>query len=299
MNNRRFQTTLLTAAFLMTSSFSVFADATVSPDRSFSGFEGIDEAQPLWELGLGGGLIDVPNYPASSERNFIGIVLPYFIYRGDVFRFGDGSARAVLVEDSNFEIDISLRGAFSADSENNTAREGMPELDFLFEVGPQLIYELKSFNFNNGAVGRLNMNLQARSVFSTDFSEVSHRGYVFQPKLSYQQRGVLFEDSAFNASVSLVFATEKLQDYFYQVDPEFAAKDRALFDASGGYLGSELSAGFSFSLHENMRVFAGGTVRVHKGASNTESPLFEKDVTYSVGIGFIWRLYKSEAIANW
>ncbi|GGW57648.1 MipA/OmpV family protein [Alishewanella tabrizica] len=289
---------VLITAILVSVTTPVFAAEPVSIDRNFTGFESLNEAQPLWELGVGGGLINVPNYPASSERNIVGLALPYFIYRGDVFRFGDGNARAVIIDNTDFEIDISVAGAFSADSDNNTAREGMPELDYLFEVGPQVIYGLRTFEFNDG-IGRLNLHLQARAVFSTDFSNVKHQGYVFQPKLSYQQRGVFFKDSAFSSSVSLVFTTEKLQDYFYQVDTEFASSNRDTFDAAGGFLGAEFATGISFSLHENIRAFAGGSIRLHKGAANTDSPLFEKDLSYSVGVGFVWRIFKSEALASW
>ncbi|WP_371194442.1 MipA/OmpV family protein [Glaciecola sp. SC05] len=276
------------------------AQQTDSPDRNLTGFEAGDEAQPLWEFGAGGGFVEVPNYPASSERNFVALAAPYVIYRGDVFRIGGGGgARAVVVEDSTFELDISVGGAFSADSDDNTAREGMPELDLLLEIGPQLLYRMKDFEFDSGGEGRLNLRLQARAVFSTDIKRIDHRGYVFEPELSYQQRGTLFPDTALNLSFSAVFATEDLQDYFYEVDDEFVTANRNAFDATGGYLGSQLSAGLSFPIFENMRGFLGGSARFHAGAANEDSPLFEKDITYSIGVGFVWRMYESEAIASW
>lgn len=289
---------LCSALFVMsTLAFSQQAD---SPDRDLTGFEAGDETQPLWEFGVGGGFIEVPNYPASSERNFVALAAPYLIYRGDVFRVGGGSgARAVVLEESDIEIDISVGGAFAADSDENTARDGMPELDFLFEIGPQIIYRMQDFKFEDGGEGRLNLRLQARAVFSTDIKRIDQRGYVFEPQLSYQQRGTLFKDTALNLSLSAVFATEELHDYFYQVDDEFVTTQRSAFDASGGYLGSELSVGFSFPLRKNMRGFLGGTARFHSGAANEDSPLFEKDVTYSFGAGFVWRLYESEAVASW
>ncbi|WP_395338556.1 MipA/OmpV family protein [Ningiella sp. W23] len=271
-----------------------------SPDRSLTGFEAIDEAQPLWEFGAGGGFVEVPNYPASSERNFVALAAPYVIYRGDVFRLGGGGGvRAVVVEERDFEVDLSLGGAFSADSDDNTVREGMPELDFLFEIGPQLIYRVRDYEFDGGGNARLNLRMQARAVFSTDFERIDDRGYVFEPQLSYQQRGVLFADTAFNASLSFVFASEDLHDYFYQVDEQFVTSDREAFDASGGYLGAELNVGISFPIMKNMRGFAGGSLRFHQGAANEDSPLFEDDLTYSIGLGFVWRLYQSDAKANW
>ena len=271
-----------------------------SPDRDFTGFEAPTEAQPLWEFGVGGGLGETANYPSSSERNFIALAAPYIVYRGDVFRVGGGGgARAVVVEEKDFEVDLSFGGAFSADSDDNTVREGMPELDFLFEVGPQFVYKVKSYDFDNGGKGRLNARLQTRAVFSTDFSGIDSRGYVIEPELSYQQRGVLFEKTALNMSFSMTYATEELQDYFYEVDQAFVTDNRAAFDAEGGYLGSRASLGISFPVSENIRGFLGGSVNFHAGAANEDSPLFEDDVTYSFALGFVWRLYESDAKANW
>lgn len=271
-----------------------------SPDRSLTGFEALNQSQPLWEFGVGGGAIEVPNYPASSERNFVALAAPYLVYRGDVFRIGGGNgARAVVIEESDFEIDVSFGGAFAADSDDNTARAGMPELDFLFEVGPQMIYRVRDFTFDNGGNARLNARLQARAVFSTDFERIDDRGFVLEPTLSYQQRGVLFKDTGLNASFSLIFGSKKLHDYFYQVDQAFATASRQQFDAKSGYLGAEVSVGVSFPIRENMRGFFGGSMQFHQGAANEDSPLFEDDVTYSFGVGFVWRLYQSEAKASW
>jgi hypothetical protein len=185
--------------FLISLPVITFANVNVdnesgeSPDRDLAGFEGLDEAQPLWEFGVGGGAGEVANYPASSERNFIALAAPYLVYRGDIFRLGGGGGiRAVVVEESDFEVDLSFGGAFSADSEDNSARDGMPELDFLFEVGPQFIYKVKDYSFDGGGNARLNARLQTRAVFSTDFGRLDQRGYVIEPTLSYQQRGVLF-----------------------------------------------------------------------------------------------------------
>ncbi|PCK07496.1 MAG: MltA-interacting MipA family protein [Alteromonadaceae bacterium] len=271
-----------------------------SPDRDFGSFENVSESQPLWELGVGSGAVDVPNYPASGERNFVPFVVPYLVYRGDIFRAsGNSGVRAVVLETSDFELGLSFGGAFSADSDDNSVRAGMPELDFLFEVGPQLIYRVKDYEFKHGGNARLKARLQARAVYSTDFERVDERGFVVEPMLSYQQRGVFFEDSSVNAGLSFKFASEELQDYYYQVDPVFANSNRMQYDAKGGYLGAELSLGFSFPVREKIRGFLGGSAQFHQGAANRGSPLYEEDITYSVGLRFVWRLFESEAKANW
>src|SRR5690554_7521233 len=73
--------------------------------------------KPLWELGLGGGLLIQPQYPGAGERQTRGLALPYMVYRGDILRIGDGqSARAVAAENSFYELSLSFDAAFDEES---------------------------------------------------------------------------------------------------------------------------------------------------------------------------------------
>lgn len=284
--------------------------ADIPMERSLTGFDNINDTLSLWELGAGGGAFYNPKYPASSEKRFFGLVLPFIVYRGETFRIGDGGgARAVLVENDTFEIDFSFGAALPSDSEDTSARIGMPELDFLGEIGPQMIFMLGKYDFDktadgehlgtNNGKGRLDFRLQARAVFSTDFTSIDDRGFIFEPQISYQHRGFKHEDTALNVSFGAIFATQRTHDYFYEVKPEFATAARPAYDAKSGYLGSELNLGLSFRVSENIRAFIGASAQFHSLAANTDSPLFEKEITYSVGTAFVWRFYKSEAKAKW
>ncbi|MFT6085064.1 MAG: outer membrane protein [Glaciecola sp.] len=284
--------------------------ANIPMERSLTGFDNVNETLSLWELGVGGGAFYNPKYPASSEGRVFGLVIPFVVYRGETFRIGDGGgARAIIIENDTFEVDFSFGAALPSDGEDNTARVGMPELDFLGEIGPQMIFMLGKYDFDKNAIGenvgtnigkgRLDFRLQARAVFSTDFSKIEGRGFIFEPQISYQHRGFKHEETAFNISFGAIFATEKTHDYFYEVAPEFATQARSAYDAKAGYLGSELSLGVSFKVSENIRAFIGGSAQFHSLAANKDSPLFEKTITYSIGTAFVWRFYKSEAKAKW
>jgi outer membrane protein len=284
--------------------------ADIPMERSLTGFNNVNETLSLWELGLGGGAFYTPKYPASSEGEVFALVLPFVVYRGETFRIGDGGgARAIIIENETFEVDFSFGVALPSDSEDNTTRVGMPELDFLGEIGPQMIFMLGKYDFDKNAKGenigtnigkgRLDLRLQARAVFSTDFSKIEGRGFIFEPQISYQHRGFKHEETAFNISFGAIFATEKTHDYFYEVAAEFATPARTAYDAKAGYLGSELSLGVSFRVSDNIRAFIGSSAQFHSLAANKDSPLFEKEITYSVGTAFVWRFYKSEAKAKW
>ena len=246
--------------------------------------------EPLWEAGVGGGALYAPDYPGAGEHSVNGLAAPYVIYRGDIFRLGDDSiAKGVVLETERFEFDISFDASFDADSDDNDARAGMPDLDFLVEAGPQL-----KVNLGEYYGGQLQLALPARAVFSTDFSDLDHRGYVFNPQLSYE-RDELFENLDVFLELGRTFATEELHDYFYQVDGRYATSSRATYDAESGYMGSELVAAFSYSITDRVQFFTGGQIAYYGGAANEDSPLFIDDLTGSIGAGLVWSLYESDA----
>jgi outer membrane protein len=254
-----------------------------------------DDMRPVWEAGVLAAVFSSPEYPGAGQSQSNVIAAPYFIYRGETIRIGDGSiARAVAIDKSWYELDLSLAGSFNANSEGNEARVGMPDLDFIFELGPQLKLKLSKFEFEQHGKAELLLNLQARAVFSTDFSSIHKRGYVFQPVLSYRQRGWLSEKTALSVSLSPTWASEKLHDYFYQVDSAFVTEQRSAYDAGSGYLGTDLSVGLSFNATEDIRIFTFARASLHSGSANEDSPLFIDKSTYSYGLGMVWRLWESE-----
>ena len=130
-----------------------------------------DDMRPVWEAGVLAAVFSSPEYLGAGQSQSNVIAVPYFIYRGETIRIGDGSiARAVAIDKSWYELDLSLAGSFNANSEGNEARVGMPDLDFIFELGPQLKLRLSKFEFEQHGKAELLLNLQARAVFSTDFS---------------------------------------------------------------------------------------------------------------------------------
>ena len=254
-----------------------------------------DDMRPVWEAGVLAAVFSSPEYPGAGQSQSNVIAAPYFIYRGETIRIGDGSiARAVAIDKSWYELDLSLAGSFNANSEGNEARVGMPDLDFIFELGPQLKLKLSKFEFEQHGKAELLLNLQARAVFSTDFSSIHKRGYVFQPVLSYRQRGWLSEKTALSVSLSPTWASEKLHDYFYQVDSAFVTEQRSAYDAGSCYLGTDLSVGLSFNATEDIRIFTFARASLHSGSANEDSPLFIDKSTYSYGLGMVWRLWESE-----
>lgn len=251
--------------------------------------------EPLWEAGAIGAVFNTPGYPAAKGQHSNYLALPYVVYRGETWRIGDGAvARAVAVDKKNYELDVSLNGSFNADSADNEARQGMPDLDYLFEVGPQLKIHLFDSANTTASEGKFALDVQARAVFATDFSYLEHQGYIFHPRLSYRHQGWLGQGSALTLSVAPSWGSETLLDYFYQVNQEFASAQRPAYDAQGGYLGTTVALGLTYQASHNIRVFVGGNLSFYQGSANSASPLFKDNITYAWGLGLSWRIYQSE-----
>ena len=251
--------------------------------------------EPLWEVGVGGFTAYVPDYPAAEESRFIGLGVPYAIYRGDLVRIGEDSlATVVPLDEDRYELDLSFDAAFRADSDGNEAREGMPDLDFLLEAGPQLIVRIAQWDQGAGQASRLEFALQVRAVASTDFGSLDHRGFVLQPGLTYEHDRIA--DTPVDASVSVapIWATERLHDFFYEVDPEFATAERPAFDAGGGYLGTEVDVALEYPVTGSFSLFLGGQAGLYQGAANRDSPLFRDSLTFSGGVGLTWSFLQSD-----
>jgi len=251
--------------------------------------------KPLWELGFGAGaFIAQPMYPSSSETQTRALGLPYMVYRGEVLRIGDGqSARAVASENEFYEISLSFDAAFDADSEGNQLRQGMPDLDFIFEVGPQIIFKLGNYNFADNGRSELRLALQGRAAFSTDFSRVDQRGYVFEPMLRYRHYGLFHPSLEATISLRPIWATRDLHAYFFDVESQHQTTDRALYRASSGYFGTRLNFSGTWHINDKARIFTGIQTNWHHGSANRNSPLYEDDFTVGFAAGFIWAFKES------
>jgi len=257
------------------------------------------DVKPLWELGFGAGALYGPDYPSSSERHTRGLALPYIAYRGDILRIGDGqSARAVAFESDRVELDLSFAAAFDADSDDNELRRGMPDLDYMFQLGPQLKLDLAERRFADESLGLLSLHLQARGVFSSDLNSIDHHGYVLEPMLRYRHYGWL--DPKLDATISLkpVWATRELHEYFFDVPARFATVQRPLYEARSGYFGTGLNFYASYRFSDKLNAFFGIQTTSHHGSANRDSPLYEKDLSVSFGAGFVLLMFASERMVQ-
>lgn len=254
-----------------------------------------DKNRPLWEIGLVGIGGYVPDYPGSDESSGNGIVMPYMVYRGKFFRMGDkGIARGRFINTDSIEFDLSLDGSFDAESDDNSARAGMPDLDYLFEIGPRLQIKV----MDNIMGGKLEVELPFRAVLATDFSYLSYEGLVFQPSIAWQRPDLLGTGGNLKIYAGPIFFTEKLMDYFYEVKPAYTRTGRPNYDAGEGYLGTELGISAIKKINNNFTLFGSLQLNFYEGSANDDSPLFQRDFSVGIRIGVMYSLFKSKTLIS-
>lgn len=252
------------------------------------------ERRPLFEAGVLGGGGWIPDYPAAGQNHVRGLVLPYVLYRGQILRSDDRGVRGRFYRSDDLEFSLSFNGALAARSRDNRAREGMPDLDYLGEVGPALRYVA----WRGGARQRITLELPVRAVFSTDFSQVNFRGAILAPEAAFEHIGLFHPAARTRVGIGPIFATGLYMDYFYRVKDENVRPDRPGFDATGGYLGTRLQFSHRRPVTDRISVVAGGRVENFTGATNDGSPLFRREWNATILGGVSISLYRSAATVD-
>ena len=255
----------------------------------------ICEEKPLWELGVGLGLLQMPDYRGSDENRLYLLPYPYLVYRGDILKVDEQRISGQIFKTDRILLDFSGFGAVPVKSSNNSARTGMQDLDPTFELGPALkikLWESKEDKF------KLDLTLPVRAFFSTNFSSVSHEGWVFSPRINIVKDDLIpGTDLNLGISVGPMFADSGYHAYFYTVEPAYATVARPAYSAGGGYSGSTLTVGLGKS-YEQFVFNAFVSADFLQGASFENSPLVKRETSFMSGVSISWIFFKSEKTVN-
>jgi len=236
-----------------------------------------------WELGIGIGGLSIPHYRGSDQRQDYVAPIPYVRYEGKRLQVDREGGRFYLYKGEKYWLDLSASFSFPVDSNDNTARQGMPDLNPVFELGPRLQFDLYT---SQDQSLRVRAALPLRMAIATDISHTRNVGLVFSPYLQVRYY------SGWETALSLgpIWASESYHDYYYQVDPEFATAERPAYDAKSGY------SGFRFTLTSSRRIdnryWLGAFLRYDSlnGTTFADSPLVKQNDSLMVGLAFSWIL---------
>jgi MipA family protein len=238
---------------------------------------------PLWELGVGLGTLQLAHYRGAAQSHRWLLPLPYAVYRGPLLRADRDGARAVLFEDRQLEIDLSLAASPPLRSRDNRAREGMPDLPPTIELGPNLNATL----WQRGDA-KLQLRLPVRAVAAID-GGVRQRGFSAAPVINLDWP---VQGWNLGLQAGLLFGDARLHRHLYSVAPEFATLERPAYQARGGRAGWQATMALSRRFDG---VWVGAFVRRDSvaGAAFADSPLVQRESHLAYGLAVSWVLARS------
>lgn len=244
---------------------------------------------PRWEVGLGLGVLSIPDYRGSDQQRGYIIPIPYFHYDGEFLHVDREGAHGDVFASERVKLDLSVSIGPPARSGKNEARRDMPDINPTFEAGPSLHVLLAR---NESRDRTWSLRLPLRAAVATDFSKFESIGWIFAPSLNFEAANI---SDGWQVVVGggPMYASEEYHDYFYEVQPANATATRPAFDAKGGYSGSRLTITAS---RRYPRYWVGAFARYDNlsGATFVDSPLVKDKESFMVGIGFAWILMESK-----
>jgi outer membrane scaffolding protein for murein synthesis (MipA/OmpV family) len=250
-----------------------------------------EPARPVWELGLGVGAVSFRDYRGSDTTHAYPVAVPYFIYRGRLLRADREGLKTKLLPDDRLRLDFSVNA--STPVRNNSARQGMPQLRTTVELGPAL--DIHAWRSADERL-KLDVRLPVRAV--TTLGSPGFIGWVFAPNVNLD---IASPAGLTGWNLGLLtgplFATRRYDQYYYTVATQYATPQRPVYQASGGYAGTQVLAALT---KRYSKFWTGGYVRYDTlaGASFESSPLVKSRSYWSVGIGIAWIIGQSSHLVD-
>ncbi|MFZ5542289.1 MAG: MipA/OmpV family protein [Pseudomonadota bacterium] len=235
--------------------------------------------RPLWELGMGVGVLQLPHYRGSDQSHTWVLPVPYVVYRGKIFKADREGARAVLYETPRLNFDLSVSASAPTRSEDNQARRGMDDLPPTFELGP---------NLNLTLLRQPGWKLELRAPLRAAVSLQRHPrniGWIAAPNLNLD----LHVASGWNLGLqaAALYSNRRYNAHFYEVSEAQALPDRPAYRAEGGYGGLQFTAATSRRVGNT---WMGAFVRYDslRGAAFIDSPLVRQRDHWTFGFAVSW-----------
>jgi outer membrane scaffolding protein for murein synthesis (MipA/OmpV family) len=248
------------------------------------------EEEPLWEFGLGVGAIAFPHYRGSDQMHAYPVPVPYFVYRGPIFKADRDGVRGELFDRKYVELSISVNGTIPVDSEDNAARRGMPDLEPTIELGPSL--EVHLWQSADHDV-KLDLVMPLRVPITIESSPESLQ-WTFAPRLNIDVDDIGGHAGwDFGAGIGPVFAADRFHEYYYSVPARFATATRPEYHADGGYSGMHVLAALSKRFP---KYWVGAFLRYDwlGGTGFADSPLVRRENSLAGGFGIAWIIGESK-----
>lgn len=242
-----------------------------------------EEGLPVWEVGIGGGAVSMPQYMGSDERYNFAAPIPFVIYRGERVNLDRSGLRAELFGLGELTIDASL-GVGLPVRNTNRARAGMPPLHFSLQAGPRI-----NWDFYSTEQSKWTLRLPWRAVMDI---KGKYLGWVSEPEL--QAECSPRDDITLRLKAGVLYGSKRFNRYYYSVAAPYVTALRPAYTAGSGLHSLSVGGSISWKINERLRMFTTVRYRNLSPGVVSNSPLV-KTRHYLVGaVGIAWSFYQSD-----
>jgi outer membrane scaffolding protein for murein synthesis (MipA/OmpV family) len=252
----------------------------------------LSKEEPLLEYGLGIGAVAFEDYRGSNSSHVYPLPIPYLVYHGKFLKSDREGVRGTLFNQDRVELNLSVNATTPV--RNDRERNGMPDLKSTLELGPSL--ELHLLRSNDARI-KFDLRMPLRAAFT---AEASPRliGWTFTPRFNLDVADPLgFTGWNLGLLTGPLFADRRYNDYFYTVAPRYATAARPVYQAVGGYAGTQVIAAWSKRFPH---FWVGAYMRYDtlSGAAFVDSPLVQRKSYWSTGFGISWMIHRSSTMVE-
>jgi outer membrane scaffolding protein for murein synthesis (MipA/OmpV family) len=245
------------------------------------------DQKPLWEGGLGIGAVVFNDYRGADTTHVYPLPVPYFIYRGEIFKSDSEGLRSKFFSRPRLEFTLSVNGTTPV--RNSPARQGMPDLRPTLELGAALNVHLWRSQEDRF---KLDLRMPVRGALTLEASPRFVGGF-FAPNINLdiaQVKGA--QGWKLGMLAGPLFANRRYNDYFYSVAPQYETAERPAYEAHGGYAGAQTLISLT---RRYPKFWIGAYVRHDflEGASFVDSPLVKTHSYWAGGVAIIWIIGQS------
>lgn len=247
------------------------------------------EEKPLWEVGAGVAAFSFPAYRGSDQTNNFLMPVPHFSYHGDFFKADRQGIRGSFFDSDRVELTLSMALSAPASSKDIKIRNGMPDINGTFEIGPEVDFTFWRSE-NRARFVKLLVPLRAAVTLEGSPKEI---GWVFHPKLNMDITDIPgMPGWNLGTLAGPMFGDKRQHAYYYSVAPQYATADRPAYEAKAGYAGMQYLVALSKRFP---KYWVGSFVRYDNlsGATFEDSPLVRKKDYFAAGVAITWILGES------
>ena len=247
--------------------------------------------EPLWEIGLGVGVLGYEDYRGAGSSHVYPVPVPYLVYNGPFLKADKDGLHGALFRQRWVELNLSFDATTPVS--NDRTRSGLTDLRPTVEAGLSLDFHLWR---SDDKRFKLDFKIPMREAFTLQ-APPQAIGWTLTPGFDVAVLDPALGGWKLSSFIGPLFASKQYNDYFYSVPAQDASPGRPAYEASGGYAGTQFNWTISrrypkrwVALYLRYDTLAGAVFE--------DSPLVRRQYYWTAGLFVSWVVGRSSRMVE-